>query len=96
MNERIKGNCQQAKGNDAGTDVSRGAETKELLSFIQILLAECDKRARDIVLYRMYAGLKFQEIAKLLDIKETTAKVIFYRTKVYIQKQLKERFGYEI
>ena len=44
----------------------------------------------------MYAGLKFQEIAKILGIKEATAKVVFYRTKIEIQKQLKERFGYEI
>ena len=77
-------------------DISKHIENRELLRCIENILNGCDKKARDIVQYRMYAGLKFKEIAKLENIKETTAKVIFYRTKLYIQTQLKERFDYEI
>ncbi|MCD2492584.1 RNA polymerase sigma factor [Lacrimispora sp. NSJ-141] len=77
-------------------DFSKDIENKELLFCIQSILNGCDRRARDIVQYRMFAGLKFKEIARILDIKETTAKVIFYRTRAAVQIQLKEKFGYEI
>lgn len=92
--ERIQGNF--LYGNERLPDVPQQVEDRDMLGCIQAVLSDCDGRARDIVMYRMYAGLKFQEIARLLDIKETTAKVIFYRTKVFIQNQLKERYGYEI
>ncbi|QNM05984.1 RNA polymerase sigma factor [Qiania dongpingensis] len=77
-------------------DFTEDIENKELLFCIQSILKGCDKKARDIVQYRMFAGLKFKEIASILDMKETTAKVIFYRTRAVIQIQLKEKFGYEV
>ena len=76
-------------------DLQRRAENQEILNCIRRILDDYDKRARDIVQYRMYAGLKFKEIGKVLGIKETTAKVIFYRTRMDIQLKLKERFGYD-
>ncbi len=92
--ERLQGKYLYANGHPP--DVGQQTEDRDVLRCIQTVLAECDPRARDIVQYRMYAGLKFQEIAKILDIKEATAKVIFYRTKVFIQNQLKERYDYEM
>jgi RNA polymerase sigma factor, sigma-70 family len=71
-------------------------EKKELLHFIHLLLEEFDERTKNIVLYRMYAEIKFSEIAHLLGIKESTAKVIYSRAKVKLQIELKERYGYEI
>lgn len=94
--ERMKTDSGHYRGSFGREEVSRQAEDRELLSCIQAILKDCGSKERDIVLYRMYAGLKFQEIAKILGIKEATAKVVFYRTKIEIQKQLKERFGYEI
>lgn len=88
--------CDRLKNEVYTADVSEHVENRELLCSIHIILNDCDKKARDIVHYRMYAGLKFREIAKLLDMKETTAKVVFYRTKLFIQAQLKERYGYEV
>ena len=81
---------------EAVNDFTEQAEKKELLQFIHKVLEDFDDRTRNIVLYRMYADIKFSEIATLLEIKESTAKVIYSRAKVKIQIQLKERFGYEI
>lgn len=94
--ERLKLDNSRLREHSVAGDVERQAEERELLSCIQMILKDCDKRTRDIVLYRMYAELKFQEIARILDMKETTVKVIFYRTKIKIQNELKERFGYEV
>ena len=77
-------------------DFTEQAEKRELLQFIHTILEDFDERTRNIVLYRMYADITFSEIAALLEIKESTAKVIYSRAKVKIQIQLKERFGYEI
>lgn len=77
-------------------DFEEQAEKREVLQYIHVILEEFDERTKNIVLYRMYADIKFSEIARLLEIKESTAKVIFCRAKVKIQIQLKERFGYEI
>jgi RNA polymerase sigma-70 factor (ECF subfamily) len=77
-------------------DFTEQAEKKELLQFIHKIIEDFDERTRNIVLFRMYADIKFSEIAALLEIKESTAKVIYSRAKVKIQIQLKERFGYEI
>jgi RNA polymerase sigma-70 factor (ECF subfamily) len=81
---------------EAGNDCSKQAEKKELLLLIHKIMEDFDERTRSIVIYRMYADLKFSEIAVILGIKEATAKVIFSRAKVKIQIQLKERFGYEV
>lgn len=77
-------------------DLEEQVEKKEVLQFIHILIEEFDERTKNIVLYRMYADIKFSEIARLLGLKESTAKVIFSRAKVEIRIKLKERFGYEI
>lgn len=77
-------------------DFTEQVEKKELLDYIHKILGDFDERTRNIVLYRMYADIKFSEIASMLEIKESTAKVIYSRAKVKIQIQLKERFGYEV
>jgi RNA polymerase sigma-70 factor (ECF subfamily) len=81
---------------ELNNDFTEQMEQKELIQSIHTILEDFDGRTRNIVLYRLYAELKFSEIAALLGIKESTAKVIYSRAKVKIQIQLKERFGYEI
>lgn len=78
------------------SDFTEQAEKKELLEYIHKILEDFDENTKNIVLYRMYANIKFSEIAALLGIKESTAKVIYSRAKVKILFQLKERFGYEV
>jgi RNA polymerase sigma-70 factor (ECF subfamily) len=69
---------------------------REIVQLIHRILEEFDERTKNIVLFRMYANIKFSEIAMLLDMKEATAKVIYSRAKVKIQTILKERYEYEI
>ncbi|MDF2801006.1 MAG: polymerase, sigma-24 subunit, subfamily [Anaerocolumna sp.] len=77
-------------------DFTEQAEKKEIIQLIHKIMKDFDERTKNIVLYRMYADLKFSEIGTLLGIKESSAKVIYSRAKVKIREQLKERFGYEI
>jgi RNA polymerase sigma-70 factor (ECF subfamily) len=77
-------------------DVEEQIVKREIVQLIHRILDEFDERTKNIVLFRMYAEIKFSEIAMLLDIKEATAKVIYSRAKVKIQTILKERYEYEI
>lgn len=81
---------------EASHDFTEQAEKKELIQLIHKIMEDFDERTKNIVLYRMYADLKYSEIATLLGIKETSAKVIYNRAKIKIRVQLKERFDYEI
>lgn len=51
---------------------------------------------RDVILYRVYSNLPYSQIAALLSISESSAKVLFYRGKQLLRTQLKEAYGYEI
>jgi RNA polymerase sigma-70 factor (ECF subfamily) len=81
---------------DKAYDVEEQVVQNEIVQLIHRILEEFDERTRNIVVFRMYADLKFSEIATILDIKEATAKVIYSRTKIKIQTILKERYRYEI
>lgn len=81
---------------DREYDVEEQVVQKEIVQLIHRILEEFEERSKNIVLFRMYAELKFSEIATILDIKEATAKVIYSRTKIKIQTILKERYKYEI
>lgn len=47
-------------------------------------------RSRDVVLLRIYGDLPFKEIAGLLEISESSAKVIFFRAKATLRELLEE------
>lgn len=71
-------------------------EKKEILLAINKIVGGLDERSREVFEYRLYSELSYQQIASILNIKENTAKVIYYRTKGKIQERLKEEYGYEI
>lgn len=50
-------------------------------------------RSRDVVLLRIYGDLPFKEIAGLLEISESSAKVIFFRAKATLRELLEEGDG---
>ena len=83
-------------GEDKVYDIEEQIVKREIVQLIHRILEEFDERTKNIVLYRMYADIKFSEIAMLLDIKEASTKVIYSRAKVKIQTILKERYEYEI
>lgn len=51
---------------------------------------------RDVILYCVYSDLPYAQIATLLSISESSAKVLFYRGKHLLRQKMKAEFGYEI
>ena len=48
------------------------------------------KKYRDVVLLRIYAELPFSQIAQILKINESSAKVIYFRAKKMLMEVLKD------
>ena len=71
-------------------------ENKEIVRVIQDILNTFDKKTKDVMLYRLYSDLAYSQISSLLKISESSAKVIFFRGKVALQKKLQEVYAYEI
>ncbi|MBR6718159.1 MAG: RNA polymerase sigma factor [Oscillospiraceae bacterium] len=71
-------------------------EQKELLCAVRQIIAEMDETARTVTEYRLFSEMHYAEIAKLMQIRESTAMVIFSRAKAKIRRRLKEDYGYEI
>ena len=76
--------------------VSTVIEEKQMIFHIRKVIADLDERSQSIVEYRLFGEKSYKEIGELLGIRESTAKVLFSRAKVKIQKQLKGEYGYEI
>ena len=47
------------------------------------------EKYKDVVLYRIYAGMSFAQTAAALNITENSAKVIFYRAKKKLTEELR-------
>ena len=71
-------------------------EQKEMLLAVRQIIAEMDEKTRIVAEYRLFSELSYAEIAKLMQIREGTAMVIFSRAKAKIRRLLKEEYGYEI
>ncbi len=67
--------------------------TKELVKRVYELIDEEQERPRSVALMRV-EGYSFYEIGNALGISESSARVIFFRTKEKIRKKLKEE-GYD-
>lgn len=83
---------------DDGTELKGPEEQyldKELLERVYVLLDEEPERTRNIVKLRL-EGYSFYEIAKKENISESSARVIYFRTKEKIKESLeKEGLGRE-
>jgi RNA polymerase sigma factor (sigma-70 family) len=71
-------------------------ENKEKLAAVLKILDAFDSRTRDVMLYRFYSDLGYAQISAMLNISESSAKVIFFRGKHALQSKLREGYGYEI
>ncbi len=63
---------------------------RERTARVRKAIAALPRRARDVVLLRTYADLPFREIASLLRISESSAKVIFFRAKATLRSLLEK------
>lgn len=76
-------------------DFSESIETVEKCRIIRAIIAQMDEPAKSVTEYRLFGEMSYSEIARLLKIREGTAKVIFYRAKVKIINQMREVYGDE-
>ena len=65
----------------------------ELTELVNRLLSQKDERSRRAFSLRL-EGYSFREIGEMLGISENSARVLEYRTRIYLQKELrKEGYG---
>ena len=71
-------------------------ETVEKCRIVRKIISEMSEPAKTVVEYRLFGEMSYSEIARIMKIREGTAKVIFSRAKVKIINEMKEVYGYEI
>ncbi|MBQ4599950.1 MAG: RNA polymerase sigma factor [Clostridia bacterium] len=82
---------------DAATAGVEGSflEKQMIMDALNIVFA-FPENMRYIFLHRIYYDTPYALLAAELGISESSAKVLFHRGKRLLQKELKERYGYEI
>lgn len=75
---------------------AKSYEEKEMIENVLNIISSFEERTKDIMIYRLFTDLTYQQIAKLYNISESSAKVIFFRGKAALHKELKGVYGYEI
>lgn len=65
-------------------------EELELTARLKHAILRLKKKYQDVIIYRIYFELSFAQIAKLVNISENSAKVIFFRGKEMLKKELEE------
>lgn len=71
-------------------------EKNELIGDAVKVMMQFDDNTRDVLVYRIFSELPYAQIGVLLQISESSAKVIFMRGKSKLQNRLREEYGYEI
>ncbi len=69
---------------------------RQLLDDAWKVIASMPDKMREVLLYRLNAALPYAQIAVLLSITESSAKVLFYRGKNLLRAKLKEEYGYDL
>ena len=74
----------------AGTesDPEEILQQKFVASYVNDCVARLPQKYRDVVFLRIYAELPFAQIADILGITENSAKVVYYRAKNLLRKDL--------
>lgn len=76
---------QETWGADSPEDILLRREDQQTL---RTAIRRLRKKYRDVMIYRVYFDLSFQEIGSILHISENSAKVIYYRGKEKIKAML--------
>lgn len=69
---------------------------KQLLTDALNIVFEFGENMKEVFILRIYDNLSYSDIAKQLNISESSAKVLFHRGKLKLRKKLREDYGYEI
>lgn len=87
---------EESLGENRRTDPAASMETVEKCRIVRKIISEMNEPAKTVVEYRLFGEMSYAEIARIMKIREGTAKVIFSRAKVKIVNEMKEVYGYEI
>lgn len=69
---------------------------RQLLTNALNIVFDMKGNMRDVFLARIYSDSSYSQISRSLGISESSAKVLFFRAKQQLQKQLRESYNYEI
>ena len=69
------------------------AERTEVLQAVRELVRTLPDNYRDVVMLRVYAGLPFAQVAAALGIRESSAKVLYFRAKEKLTARLHAQLG---
>ena len=72
----------------ADTDPEHLIQQKFLASYVNECVTKLPQKYRDVVFLRIYAELPFSQIAEILSISENSAKVVYYRAKNALRKDM--------
>lgn len=65
--------------------------SREERNMLRRAIRQLKKKYRDVMIYRIYFELSFQEIGQILHISENSAKVIYYRGKEKLKSMLSSK-----
>lgn len=73
---------------DSTSDPEAVLQQKFVASYVNDCVKKLPQKYRDVVFLRIYAELPFSQIADILGITENSAKVVYYRAKNALRKDL--------
>jgi RNA polymerase sigma-70 factor (ECF subfamily) len=71
-------------------------ENKEMINIMIKIINSFKEINQNVMIYRIFFNMPYNEISKLLGISEASAKVIYHRGKIVMQNKLRGDYGYEI
>lgn len=81
---------------DESLNITDAFYEQQLLSDSLDIVFLFSEKMKTVFIDRIYYDMPYHEIAEQLSISEGSAKMLFHRAKLLLQKELKEHYGYEI
>jgi len=78
----------ESQAADSDSDPEAVLQQKFVASYVNECVSRLPQKYRDVVFLRIYAELPFSQIADILGITENSAKVVYYRAKNALRKDL--------
>lgn len=73
-------------------DPENELKKKMVAEAIRKIVNDIPEKYRDVVILRIYGDMPFAQVAKVLGITESSAKVIFFRAKKMLMEEIKSEF----
>lgn len=76
--------------------IAKSIEDAQLINTAWDIINSMSQNMRDVMIYRICSDLSYKQIGLLMNISESSAKVLFFRSKQLLRSKLKEDYGYEL